>query len=905
MANLFDGIKRIQRSELEEQLAGFEVYRISVYVRVLLRKGIVGLVWFWQKIMRLFHREIRLPETDSLELRFQAAKTELSCLSEEAFRKRMERLLKKKVHIAGKIGHRVGKTEDGFSADITRVAAGMWNKKSMHGFSVAEKNDFMFRDYPNRKKKKALFQLRIWLLGVFVIAGLSIVLSVWFAAKAVYILVAGIVIELVWLLWNTRQLARRQLVHFLWLASSGLGRPFAIEKEDTPTSQLSKEEKIRFDKEQRAYRTLSKMRKLQEENCNAMIAAQKEREKTAALNQKKIQELQSVQNGEAAQVTAEKKRMQEDKRLENEKLMQEYKEQQKLLQEQQIRLSELVQMEKECSVYETEKLGKLWKDAYSDFFFEPIFLEQLVREFSFEDLGRVEQRMEELKRSHDPFALAERKNGVYEIRFRTAQDGIAALRFIKGKAPQKKVIFQSVFRKNPLTETPVTEEEMKQLWASSKMEDDQKQAFLQLQKELLKQQEETKALLQKTGVLKQERNEIKIRLEKKQKEAKELNDIIARKQAECVRLEELLDKAKQEGDASSKALESAKNRYEELTKELSGYMKQSTGLSKELEKAREALSTNEKKIGQLQKEIQDKSEEAKKREKELKKQIRTAKEEKAGAIEKYRTESVELGNQLRLAETVRRQTEEALEMSVREEEKLRRELADAVAEKGISESRLQDLKNRLKNKETENAEKNKTIAKLKNSIKSLEDAEKSAQQKAKQAEKEVVFWQNEYEKEENRAKGQEQEIEDLKKLLEEASGRYNAALQGNAYDTLVQLFETRKVAIRQQITGRYKNIHLNDYVLSLFALLDGDLFERVAEPILSQMNYSFKNMEFVRRAEKSNLYEVNTELGCMLVNYKKKSEILAVFLRKNIRINYWNIWCQRRRIKKQCCLTAR
>lgn len=95
---------------------------------------------------------------------------------------------------------------------------------------------------------------------------------------------------------------------------------------------------------------------------------------------------------------------------------------------------------------------------------------------------------------------------------------------------------------------------------------------------------------------------------------------------------------------------------------------------------------------------------------------------------------------------------------------------------------------------------------------------------------------------------------------------------------LSKLFTRRKTLIVNRIKNKYKNIKAGNYIYNLLTVLDGKIFTEVAEPIISQINYNLAGMDCVKSSpsKKGTFFEINTELGMILVNRQNKYEILSI-----------------------------
>lgn len=104
------------------------------------------------------------------------------------------------------------------------------------------------------------------------------------------------------------------------------------------------------------------------------------------------------------------------------------------------------------------------------------------------------------------------------------------------------------------------------------------------------------------------------------------------------------------------------------------------------------------------------------------------------------------------------------------------------------------------------------------------------------------------------------------------SGDVAASLDVNS------LIQQRKQIIAERISGKYKNIKIGDYILSMLAVLDSKLFIEVVEPLISQICFDMSKMNCVasNAYRKGRFFEIETEIGVFVVKRQKKNEIVLI-----------------------------
>lgn len=89
------------------------------------------------------------------------------------------------------------------------------------------------------------------------------------------------------------------------------------------------------------------------------------------------------------------------------------------------------------------------------------------------------------------------------------------------------------------------------------------------------------------------------------------------------------------------------------------------------------------------------------------------------------------------------------------------------------------------------------------------------------------------------------------------------------------IIEIKKRKIRTRLIEKYKKIEVDDYVLSMLAVMDYKGFIEVVEPVIGQLNFDFAGMhfcDFVGYGEGC-FYDVNTDVGTLFVEKEHKIKI--------------------------------
>jgi len=104
---------------------------------------------------------------------------------------------------------------------------------------------------------------------------------------------------------------------------------------------------------------------------------------------------------------------------------------------------------------------------------------------------------------------------------------------------------------------------------------------------------------------------------------------------------------------------------------------------------------------------------------------------------------------------------------------------------------------------------------------------------------------------------------------------------------VAEIVERRKHTIKNRLVKKYKNMIFNDYIISLFAVMDYKEFIEITEPIIGQLNFNFEQMDFCSSAGygEGNFYDVNSDIGTLFINQESRIEILTIDFKEEFKKN--------------------
>lgn len=152
MFNLFEGVKKISRRELEEEIASFEVYQLNVAIRIIGQSIIYGIVKMTAFFLDIFKIKISIPIVKNMELRKNNIMDEVRLLDDDQRDKRLTKQLKWCIFKSKMILPLFIKNEDQLSNLVTKSARSLFHKDDIYSMSVTEMNEYIFAHYHTKRK---------------------------------------------------------------------------------------------------------------------------------------------------------------------------------------------------------------------------------------------------------------------------------------------------------------------------------------------------------------------------------------------------------------------------------------------------------------------------------------------------------------------------------------------------------------------------------------------------------------------------------------------------------------------------------------------------------------------------------------------------------------------------------
>lgn len=230
MANLFDGIRKSDKSEIAKLFCDFKVYNMPVILHIVWQCIYYALRYVLRQMARLFKKELSLPPVNFWKKRHEILYESCMQQEKEVLLVALFHRVKKKMRL---VGVHVTKSEDKISAEITGIVSGLYRKADLKGLSVAEKNDYICKKYPRQKKLDQGMCLRLWLIvSAFVLVATGIFFLFWEELRVITGAIC-ILIEMLWGYWIYRKLLQWQLARLVWISGNGLGQPFSMTSKAT------------------------------------------------------------------------------------------------------------------------------------------------------------------------------------------------------------------------------------------------------------------------------------------------------------------------------------------------------------------------------------------------------------------------------------------------------------------------------------------------------------------------------------------------------------------------------------------------------------------------------------------------------------------------------------------------
>ena len=154
MQNLLDGIKKVSRGELDEQIASFKVYKASTVISVFVRTVICKILKLFSLFLKLFGIVIMVPDRPRISAIAQRKMEEMR-LVDDTYREKVLRcqlrwyIFKSKILVFPFF-----KNDDQLSALVTKSVISLFGKRDLYGLAVTEINDYIYVNYHSKCKIK-------------------------------------------------------------------------------------------------------------------------------------------------------------------------------------------------------------------------------------------------------------------------------------------------------------------------------------------------------------------------------------------------------------------------------------------------------------------------------------------------------------------------------------------------------------------------------------------------------------------------------------------------------------------------------------------------------------------------------------------------------------------------------
>lgn len=256
MANIIDGIRRVEKSELAKQLSDFKLQRISVWLRHFGRYIYFALMWICRLVARLFKKDFALPQVYSFKKRYEMKCEEYMLFEQEVLLIELIKQIKAKMRF---IGHSGAKTEDRLSAEITKVVSGLYSKEEQKGLSILEKKDYICKNYLQKRRLDERMCILLGILVAFFVCAVAVIFWGFHSEFRVLIALGCILFVPAWGYFISCKVITWQLAHLVWLSGSGMGEG-ALEEGRSMPKPLKDENKERNIEELHIYHALRGMK---------------------------------------------------------------------------------------------------------------------------------------------------------------------------------------------------------------------------------------------------------------------------------------------------------------------------------------------------------------------------------------------------------------------------------------------------------------------------------------------------------------------------------------------------------------------------------------------------------------------------------------------------------------------
>ncbi len=217
MANIIDGIRKVEKSELARQLCDFKLQKISLRLRLMGRYLYFALMWLCRCILRLFKKDMKLPRVYSWKKRYEMLYEEYMLWERDALEGELIKQIKAKMRF---IRHSGAKTEDRLSAEITKVVSGLYSWEEQKGLSIPEKKDYICEKYLKKRRLDEKMCIHLGILVSFFVCAVAVIFWCFNNPFKELIALGCILFVPLWGYFISYKVIQWQLAHLVWLSGS-------------------------------------------------------------------------------------------------------------------------------------------------------------------------------------------------------------------------------------------------------------------------------------------------------------------------------------------------------------------------------------------------------------------------------------------------------------------------------------------------------------------------------------------------------------------------------------------------------------------------------------------------------------------------------------------------------------
>lgn len=233
MANIIDGIRKAEKEELAKQLCDFRLQKISLWLRLLGRYVYVAFMWVCRAILRLFKKDMNLPQVYSWKQRYEMKYEEYMLLEREALEIELIKQTKAKMRFIGRGGAR---TEDRLSAEVTKVVSGLYSGEEQKGLSILEKRDYICQNYLKKRRLDEKICILLGIIVSFFVCAVALIFWCFQHPFRLLIVLGCVVFVPVWGYFISHKVIMWQLAHLVWLSGNTSEENTLVESKSAPFS---------------------------------------------------------------------------------------------------------------------------------------------------------------------------------------------------------------------------------------------------------------------------------------------------------------------------------------------------------------------------------------------------------------------------------------------------------------------------------------------------------------------------------------------------------------------------------------------------------------------------------------------------------------------------------------------